>query len=88
MYSLEITDLSIVPELNSNSPVVAKCTATFNSSIIIENFLIMQGKKGLFIKFPKIVKPALEESKKSIGSRILATYVINHCMEDYNVKAA
>jgi DNA-binding cell septation regulator SpoVG len=85
---LEITDLSIVPESNAGSPVVARCTATFNSALVIENFLIIQGKKGIFVRFPKVVKPALEESKKSIGSRILATYVINHCMEDYDVKAA
>jgi len=86
--SLEISDLSIVPESNSDSPVLAKCTATFNSALIVEGFLIVQGKKGISVKFPKIVKPALAESKKCIEARILATYVINHCVEDYHVKAA
>lgn len=88
MSTLKITDLVIVPESNPDSPICARCIATFNSALNIDNVLIVQGKKGLFVWFPKIVMPAIAESKKkSIESRILASYVINHCVEEYHVAA-
>jgi len=87
--SLKITDLVIVPESNPDSPICARCIATFNSALNIDNVLIVQGKKGLFVWFPKIVMPAIAESKmKSFESRILATYAINYYVEDnYHVAA-
>lgn len=88
MNSLDVSDLVIVPESNPGSPIVARCTATFNSALVIDHILIIQGKKNIFVRFPKVVKPALAKSKKSIESRILATFIINHCVEDYNVNAA
>ena len=95
MYqTLELTDLTIHPSKFENSKTRAFCTATFNHALTVTGIRIIQGIKGIFVSFPKtgrrdtgktcpIVYPASQEVKRSIESRILATYVINHCVDDY-----
>lgn len=97
MYSqtLDITDLRIFPSKKEGSPVKAYCHATFNNSLVVSGIRIRQGKKGVFVSFPfasgsngklyPVVLPANKEARKSICNRILATWVINHCVDDYTV---
>jgi stage V sporulation protein G len=95
MYqTLELTDLTIHPSKFEDSKTRALCTATFNHALTVTGIRIIQGIKGIFVSFPKtgkrtagkscpIVYPANPDIKKTIESRILATYVINHCVDDY-----
>ena len=93
--SLELTDLTIHPTKFVESKTRALCTATFNHALTVTGIRIIQGIKGIFVSFPKsnmkgtdkprpIVYPSSKEFKKAIESRILATYVINHCVDEYN----
>jgi hypothetical protein len=43
-------------------------------------FPIQDGLNGK--KFP-VVYPASGDARKEISNRILATYVVNHCVDDY-----
>lgn len=93
---LDITDLRITPNPRPDSQVRAFCTATFNNALVVSGIRITEGKKGIYIRFPlssrfgspkprPIVYAATPEAKKEISNRILATYVINHCIDDYEV---
>jgi DNA-binding cell septation regulator SpoVG len=94
---LDITELKIVPTKLENSPTLAFCKATFNDSLVVNGIRIREGKKGIYVAFPlsggkpqknrflPIVYPANPQAKKEISNRILATYVINHCVDDYEV---
>lgn len=94
--TLELTELTIHPSKFNDSKTKALCTATFNHALIVTGIRIIQGVKGIFVSFPRtsrkgtltpypIVYTTSRELKKSIESRILATYVINHCIDDYKV---
>ncbi len=92
--TMELTNLTIHPSKFENSKTRALCTATFNNALTISGIRIMQGNKGIFVAFPRsggtgkqrpIVYPATKEIHKSISSRILSTYVINYCVNEYEV---
>jgi DNA-binding cell septation regulator SpoVG len=83
MKDLEITDLVINPVNEPNSKVKAVCEVTFNSALTISGINIESGKYGLTVTCPKmsvIITDILVKNK--FTSRILATYLINHCVED------
>lgn len=93
---LDITDLKIMPTKTENSQTIAFCKAVFNHSLVVNGIRIREGKKGIYVTFPfsggntqkkiwPVVYPANKEIRKEISNRILATYVINHCVEDYSV---
>ncbi|MFH0920800.1 MAG: SpoVG family protein [Fibrobacterota bacterium] len=95
---LDITELKIMPSKWENSPTRALCSATFNGSLVVHGIRIMEGKKGIYVAFPltggrgsshtgrrPIVYPANPEIRKEISNRILATYVINHCVDEYTI---
>ncbi len=95
--SIDITDLKIVPTKFENSQTIAFCQAIFNNSLVVNGIRIREGKKGIYVAYPfaggnlkkkdfrPIVYPANKEARKEISNRILATYVINHCVDDYKV---
>jgi len=95
---LDITDLKITPSKWENSNTRALCSATFNDSLVVHGIRIIEGKKGIYVAFPltggrsnghtgrrPLVYPATPEIRREISNRILATYVINHCVDEYTV---
>ncbi len=93
---LEITDLQIFPSKRENSNLRAFCKATFNHSLVVAGIRIKEGKKGIYVAFPlqsaadgkkkfPMVYPASGDARKEISNRILATYVVNHCVDEYDV---
>lgn len=91
---IEITDLEIYPCKEEND-ILAYASATFNNSLVVRGIKIVEGKKGVYVAFPlnknhlgnfyPIVYPSNPEAKKAISNRILATYVVNHCMDECEV---
>jgi len=90
--SLEITDLKIYPQHKESSNVRAFCVVTFNNALIVSGIRIKEGEKGIYIAFPlnktgdkqfPVVYPATGDARKEISNRILATYVVNYCIEDF-----
>ncbi len=91
IYTFEVTNLEIFPS-KEDSDILAFAVATFNDSLIVRGIKIVQGKKGVYVAFPlqknssgtfyPLVYPANSDAKKLISNRILATYVVNHCMEE------
>lgn len=90
--NLDITELKIFPVKEKVSSTIAFCTATFNSALVVSGIRIREGKKGIYVTYPvhishgnrfPIVYVVNEEAKKEISNRILATYVINHCVDAY-----
>ena len=67
---------------------------TFNDALIVSGIRIKEGKKGIYVAFPlssakdgkkyPIVYPVNAETRKEISNRILATYVVNHCIDEYD----
>ncbi|OGJ90448.1 MAG: hypothetical protein A2268_02990 [Candidatus Raymondbacteria bacterium RifOxyA12_full_50_37] len=93
MNELDITELRIYPVKEKKSNLLAFCTATFNNALVVSGIRIKEGVKGVYVTFPvqksgdktyPIVFPASEEARKEISNRILATYIINHCVDDYS----
>jgi len=92
---VELTELKIFPAKKENSNLLAFCIATFNESLIVSGIRIKEGKKGVYVTFPittgtdgkmhPVVYPASGEARKEICNRILASYVVNHCADDYQV---
>ena len=82
---LKITDLKIKP-CKQSAELLATCTATFNDALVVSGIKIKEGKSGIYISFPlgaygrPVVYPASPESRREISNRILATYVVNHCI--------
>ncbi len=94
LTNLEITELKIFPTKNLDTSVIAVCVATFNNALVVSGLKIKESKQGIYVAFPfqrnsdgihSRVYPVNEEVRKEISNRILATYVINHCVEDYAV---
>ena len=95
-HALDITDLKIMPSKWDEGSTRAFCTAIFNHALVVTGIRIKEGKKGIYVSFPMqsrtnspkprpVVWPASPEAKKEISNRILATYVINHCVDEYQV---
>ena len=91
MCNLDITDLKIYPTKKQDSNVRALCIATFNDALVVSGLRIKEGKKGIYLAFPlqksgdnvhPIVYPTSGEARKEISNRILATYVVNHCVDE------
>jgi stage V sporulation protein G len=92
--TLDITELRIYPT-KKESAIKAFCTATFNHALCVSGIRIKEGKKGVYVAFPlttsatgkrhPVVFPATGEARREISNRILATYVINHCVDDYTL---
>ncbi|OGJ85800.1 MAG: hypothetical protein A2268_00915 [Candidatus Raymondbacteria bacterium RifOxyA12_full_50_37] len=88
MTELDITELRIYPVKERRAGLLAFCTATLNNALVITGIRIVEGKKGVSVAFPvKNRQPAVyftsDEARKQICDRILATYIINHCVDDY-----
>jgi len=94
LNDLDITNLKIMPSKFDDSPTRALCTAVFNDALVVSGIRIKEGKKGIYVSFPMmsrhgnpkprpVVYPANPVARKEISNRILATYVINHCVDDY-----
>jgi stage V sporulation protein G len=93
--AMDITELKIFPSKREQSPIKAFCHATFNNTLVISGIKIMEGKKGVYVAFPfsrgsdgksyPVVLPVNKEARRAISNRILATWVVNHCMDDYTV---
>lgn len=77
---MNITDLTIVP-IKDDKSCRAHCEATFDSAFTLTGIQIREGKKGVFVKFPSVVRFTDEAHKKEASNRILATYIINHCID-------
>jgi stage V sporulation protein G len=92
-HTIDITDLKIYPSKKEDSNTRAFCVATFNDSLVVSGIRIKEGKKGIYVAFPiqdglngkkfPVVYPASGDARKEISNRILATYVVNHCVDDY-----
>ena len=80
---MEITELKIIPYKDKKLYGIAYCIAVFNESLRISGIRIMEGKKGVYIRFPKDLSFIGKEARRQVSNRILATYVVNHCMDDY-----
>ena len=83
---MEILELKITPikhSIHASGKVTAICKATFEGGLVLKNIRIKEGKKGIFVSYPANVEFTDLESRKKIDNRILATYVINHCIDDY-----
>ncbi|OGS35086.1 MAG: hypothetical protein A2293_00730 [Elusimicrobia bacterium RIFOXYB2_FULL_49_7] len=93
--TMDITELRIFPSKQENSPVKAFCHATFNGTLKVAGIKIKEGKKGIYVTFPfvrsadgktyPVVMPVDPDKRRAISNRILATWVINHCVDDYSV---
>jgi len=90
--TLEVTDLKIYSQKKEGSNVLALCVATFNNALVVTGIQIKEGKNGIYVTFPvrnvfgktlPVVYPASGDARKEISNRILATYVVNHCIEDF-----
>lgn len=91
MISLEITSLKIYPSETEGSNLLANCVVTFNDALVVSDIKIKEGKKGIYVAFPirentgnfmPVVYPSSGEARKEISNRILATYVVNHCIDE------
>jgi len=86
----EITELKIEP-LTGGDPVggrfkeLAVCIATLNNNMVIHGIRVREGKDGIFVKWPLLIDFTDKEARKKQDNRILATWVINHCMDDYTL---
>lgn len=76
-----IQDLIITP-YKDRGPLRARFRASLDIGIIVYG-RILESKKGIYCTFRGIGfhKP---EVKKELSNRVLATYVINYCIQDYN----
>lgn len=82
----EITNLKINP-LSKGSDCLAYCTVEIGGALEIDNVKIMDGKKGIYVRWPiniNLIKNAATDYRKEFSNRILATYVVNHCVDEYD----
>jgi len=82
---MDITELTITPvkyQDDRTPKCLAVCFVSFQAGLQLRNIRILEGKKGIFIRFPNVVSFANSEARKEASNRILATYVINHCVDD------
>ena len=78
---MEITDLQIIP--CQNHPLCrAVCKATLDHALTIDAICIMEGKNGITVKFPQSIAFTDADKQKDMSNRILATFVINHCVDN------
>jgi len=78
----EITELSVIPTASDVAGACrAICRASLNNGLAIKNIRILEGKKGIYVKYPPSVEFLDKETKKEASNRVLATYVINHCID-------
>jgi len=86
LFDLDVTHLEIVPLKNELFPVhvkgqnIATFKATVNESLVVSGS-IKASKKGIYCTYPKGIS-FLKDAKKTLSNRILATYVINYCIEE------
>ncbi|MBL8029470.1 MAG: hypothetical protein JNL74_23825 [Fibrobacteres bacterium] len=74
----EITELKILPK--NQGKLVALFIATINNDIDVKGSIV-EGKQGIRIKAMGFCFTS-KEAKTRLSNRVLATYVINHCVED------
>ena len=77
MDAVEVTELKIFPK--NKGKLVANFTATINGEINVKG-AIVEGKHGIRIN-PSGFWFTTAEAKSRFSNRVLATYVINHCVE-------
>ena len=80
--NLEITELKILP--CHKGKCIADILATFNGNMTI-TARIRETKDGIKVYYPPCIGFDSKETQKQIDNRILANYVINYCVDDYNV---
>lgn len=74
---MEITNVDIkVPQTDC----VARVSITIDTAIRIDFIKIMEGKKGVYVQWPKSIVFVDKDEKKDMSNRILATYVCNYCI--------
>jgi hypothetical protein len=81
----EITSVKIVPGRvkHGRSETLAKGEAVFNEALVV-GFKICEGKKGIYCLWMGVTFET-PEARKEASNRVLATYVVNHCCDDYTV---
>jgi len=77
-----ISNITIIPNRvkHGRSLTLAKGEATFENGLIV-SFRLSESSKGIQCLW-RGVKFSSDEIKKQASNRVLATYVINHCMDD------
>jgi len=91
--SIELTELRIYPVKNRENGTLAYCVATVNAALRLSGLRIKEGKKGVYVAFPlsegkdgkkyPVYYPVNAEIRKELTNRILASYVVNHCVDEY-----
>lgn len=79
----DITNLEIAPKVVEHgiSRTLATGRATFNDAITAP-FKINERRDGIYVVWIGIGF-ANDAARKEASNRVLATYVINHCISDY-----
>lgn len=77
-----ITSLKIIPRRvqHGRSATLASGEATLENGVIA-NFKIAENSKMLYVKW-RGIRFVSDEIKKQFNNRVLATYVINHCVNE------
>jgi len=78
MDTADITELKILPK--NKGKLIALFVATINNDINVKGSIV-EGRRGIRIKAMGFGFTS-KESKTRLSNRVLATYVINHCVED------
>jgi len=78
MDSAEITELKIFPK--NRGKLLAHFTATVNNELNVRG-AIVDGSRGIRVK-PSGFWFVTAEARRKFSNRVLATYVINHCIDD------
>lgn len=93
---MEITRVDIYP-VKSDSKLVAFATISLDNELVIKNFKIFEGNKGLFVSFPSeysekddkyydTVYPLAKETRDYIENSVLDAYEEKIGKEDKNDK--
>lgn len=81
---MELTELKINPNKNPGR-TRANCEATLDNFLVVSNVRIHEGPKGLRVRFPANFKTSSNRFRQYLEKRILATWVVNHVMNEYSV---
>ena len=89
---MEITKVNIYPFKGDNNKLKAFCTISIDDELVIKNFKIFDGNKGLFVSFPSevgadnkyydTVYPVSKETRDYISDTILEEFEKQDKKED------
>jgi DNA-binding cell septation regulator SpoVG len=77
-----IKELKINP-IKTPGPIKAQVSVVLESGIEIGDIDIRENKKGLRVVWNSCISFESKEARKAFDNRILATWVINHCVDEY-----